>query len=123
MGYKRPLFIFAVIPLAFLFCILLLKRAQGPYWLSFNSDPEYAYLLNSLNFAEGLPIGHVHHPGTPLQVVGACILKPFHFFRTGSALAEDVLKNPEVYLGFMNSILLGLAIVAIFLAGWLAFGK
>ena len=123
MGSEKPFLSFAVIPLAFLFCILLLKRAQGPYWLGFNSDPEYAYLLSSLNFAEGLPIHHLGHPGTPLQVAGAYILKSFHFFRRASALAEDVLKNPEVYLGYMHGVLLGLAIVFMFLAGWLGFRK
>ena len=109
VSYKKPSLIFAIIPLTFFFCILLLKRAQGPYWLCFNLDPEYAYLLSSLNFAEGLPIHHLGHPGTTLQVAGAYILKSFHFFRKASPLAEDVLKNPEVYLGFMHRIFLGLS--------------
>ena len=115
--YKKPSFIFVIFPLAFLFCVLLLKSARGPYWRCINMDPEYTYLINSLNFAEGLPIGHVDHPGTTLQVSGAWILKSFHFFRDASLLAEDVLKNPEVYLGLMNRIFLGLTIFLIFSQG------
>jgi hypothetical protein len=76
-----------------------------------------------LNFAEGLPIGHVDHPGTTLQVAGAFMLKSFHFFRNASPLAEDVLKNPEVYLGFMHRIFLALTIFFIFLVGWLGYWK
>ncbi len=114
---------FTIIPLVFLFCVILLKSARGPYWICTNLDPEYAYLLNSLNFAEGLPIGHVDHPGTTLQVAGAFILRSFHFFRNASPLAEDVLKNPEVYLGFMHRIFLALTVSLIFLAGWLGFRK
>jgi hypothetical protein len=86
-------------------------------------DPEYTYLINSLNFAEGLPIGHMDHPGTTLQVAGAWTLKSFHFFRDVSPLAEDVLKNPEVYLGLMNRIFLALTTFLMFLVGWLGFRK
>jgi hypothetical protein len=123
MFYKKPLFIFAIIPFASLLFALLLKSALGPYWLGSNSDPEYVYLLNSLNFAEGRQPGHVDHPGTPLQIAGAFILRSFHFFRNHSPLAEDVLKNPETYLRLMNGIFLFLAVLLIFLTGWFAFKK
>ena len=123
VGYKKPVLIFVILPLAFLFCVLLLKSARGPYWRCINMDPEYTYLINSLNFAEGLPIGHMDHPGTTLQIAGTWIMKSFHFFRDASPLAEDVLKNPEVYLGLMNRIFLGLTTVLMFLVGWLGFRK
>jgi hypothetical protein len=123
VSYKKPALIFVILPLAFLFCVLLLKSARGPYWRCINMDPEYTYLINSLNFAEGLPIGHMDHPGTTLKVAGAWILKSFHFLRNGSPLAEDVLKNSEAYLGFMNRIFLGLTILLMFLAGWLGYRK
>jgi hypothetical protein len=123
VGYKKPALIFMILPFAFLFCVLLLKSARGPYWRCMNMDPEYTYLINSLNFAEGLPIAHMDHPGTTLQVAEAWILKSWHFFRNARPLAEDVLKNPEVYLGFMNGIFLGLTVFLMFLAGWLGFRK
>jgi hypothetical protein len=121
--YKKSLFIFVILPLAFLFCVTLLKSARGPYWHCMNMDPEYVYLINSLNYATGLPIGHHDHPGTTLQVSGAWILKSFHFFRDANLLAEDVLKNPEVYLGLLNRIFLGLTTLLIILVGWLGFRK
>ena len=120
---KEHFLIFLIIPFIFLFVVLLLKDAQGPYWLGSNSDPEYAYLLNSLNLAEGQPVGHVDHPGTPLQEAGAVVLKVFHSFRNAGTLSEDVLKNPEAYLLIMNGILLALGVCLLFFIGWFAFRK
>jgi hypothetical protein len=122
-GYAKPALIFVVLPLAFLSCVLLLKSARGPYWHCINMDPEYTYLINSLNFSQGLPIAHQDHPGTTVQVAGSWILKSFHLFRDASPLPEDVLKNPEVYLEIMNRIFLGLTIFLVFLAGWIGFRK
>jgi hypothetical protein len=122
-GYEKPALIFVILPLAFLSCVLLLKGVRGPYWHCISMDPEYNYLINSLNFAQGLPIAHQDHPGTTVQVAGAGILRFFHYFRNAGSLPEDVLKNPEVYLEIMNRVFLGLTIFLVFLAGWLGFRK
>ena len=45
---------------------------RRPYFLDY--DPEYAYLLNSLNLLEMSVPGHFDHPGTPLQEFGALVL-------------------------------------------------
>jgi hypothetical protein len=60
-----------VVPIL-LFCFpLILRSYHGPYYLGYNSDPAYAYLLNSLNILNGVPPGHTDHPGTTVQLLGA----------------------------------------------------
>src|SRR5512143_2465571 len=36
-------------------------------------DPEFAYLMNSLEVFKGEPYAYVDHPGTPLEVIGSVI--------------------------------------------------
>ncbi len=65
----------------------------------FGHDPAYPYLYNGLSLADGnLRIGHTDHPGSTIQVFCAIIIWITHLFRQGIPLAEDVLRNPEVYL-------------------------
>jgi len=97
-----------VIPLL-LFCTsLVLKSYYGPYFLGQHSDPEYAYLLNSLNIVHSVVPGHTDHPGTTLQLLGAVglLLKWFGHLATGGQLGIDefVLRNPEESLAAINLI-------------------
>jgi hypothetical protein len=114
---NKRLLTFTIIPAAFLMCVLVLDAARGPYWLGSNSDPEYPYLLNSLNVAEGQAVGHFDHPGTPVQVTGGLLLKLFHLRRPATPLAGDVLTNPERYLNLMNKTLLAAMAICLFLLG------
>lgn len=43
---------FLIIPGIVFSLALLLSDIKGPYYLAQNSDPEYAYLFNSLNIAK-----------------------------------------------------------------------
>jgi hypothetical protein len=105
--------------------VLILSLAylnHGPYFLSFNSDPEYAYLFNSLNILRGAAPTHIDHPGTPLQILGAIVL----FSRgiivnssvTTATIQKSVLQNPE---GYLNSISLVIQLLLFFMisySGW-----
>lgn len=75
---------------------------RRPYFLDY--DPEYAYLLNSLNLLELSVPGHFDHPGTPLQEFGAlAVLLQWLLGGAGPAgLAESVLRDPERYLAGIN---------------------
>ena len=53
-------------------CGMTSGMMRRPYFLDY--DPEYAYLLNSLNLLEMSVPGHFDHPGTPLQEFGALVL-------------------------------------------------
>ena len=75
---------------------------RRPYFLDY--DPEYAYLLNSLNLLEMSVPGHFDHPGTPLQEFGALVLL-VQWLAGGAGpagLAESVLRDPERFLAGIN---------------------
>ena len=40
-----------LLPILLLVFAILMNNVKGPYWLGHNSDPEYSYLLNSLNLS------------------------------------------------------------------------
>ena len=73
-------------------------HARGPYFLGSNSDPDYTYLLNSLNIERGLRPFHVDHPGTLVQLMGGAILWVCHFAATKAGFVADVIRNPEHFL-------------------------
>lgn len=92
---------------------LAFSEAKGPHWLGLNSDPDYAYLLNALNVARGVPPGHTDHPGTLLQTLGAGVLLAFHAAAGQGDLASDVVARPEAYLQALQLVLLGLHAAAL----------
>ncbi len=72
------------------------ERAAGPRWRVENADPDYAYLLNSVNIAEGRTTGHIHHPGTFVHALGAGFLMARHALTApGVPLHRSVLRDPE----------------------------
>lgn len=85
-------------------------------------DPVYAYLLNGLTFALGSrDIGHIDHPGTPLQLMVAALIRIFALFRGNSDLPADVLIHPESYLRFISVVLIILNLATIWLLGFFAY--
>lgn len=78
---------------------------RGPYWLGHNWDPEYVYLLNSLAIAEGKRPWHVDHPGTPVQAIGALVIRVVGPGHRDGDLAAAVLADPERYILSVNTFL------------------
>jgi len=94
-----------------LFCLpLVLKSYLGPYFLGYNMDPEYAYLLNSLNIINRIPPGHIDHPGTTVDLLGAVglIMKWLSL-----DVNELVLRHPEESLQAINILINILIFIAI----------
>ena len=107
-----------VVPLLAAAAALRVSAARGPEWLGTNHDPTYTYLLSALAIAEGAPPGHVDHPGTPVQTGGALVLRLAHrLFGGRTALAEDVLGCPEMYLGLLAGLLTGLYCTLLWTSG------
>jgi hypothetical protein len=106
---------FLILPIVFVIVWVTCVIAHGPSWLGLNSDPDYAYLLNALNLASGLPSGFGGHPGTPIEILGAAVLRAWHPMLDSRLLAEAVIAQPEPYLLAMKSLLAALY------AGTLAF--
>ena len=71
-------------------------------WYGGGYDPEYAYLFNSMNMANLRLVGHFDHPGTPMQVFGALVLRATWLIEPVNGNEEAVLLNPEHYLRILN---------------------
>jgi hypothetical protein len=112
------LFLF-VLPVLLLITAVCLNHARGPFWLRVNLDPDYAYLLNASNLAHWQKVGHIDHPGTTVQVLGAVTLRVVHFFDFSSKddLHTDVLKRPEYYLHAINTVMVTLNVIMLFILG------
>lgn len=96
--------------LSYLFAVL-----RGPYYLGRNLDPEYAYLLNSLDILHLVAPGHTDHPGTPLQLLGALVILAHYgitsLFHSTLSIQDEVLTHPESYLRSINLSLNGLILL------------
>ncbi|HET8643954.1 MAG TPA: hypothetical protein VFO85_00615, partial [Vicinamibacteria bacterium] len=82
----------------------------GPAFSSFAADPEMAYFLSSLGPFKGVGYAYVHHPGTPVQLLGTTLLALSYPFLRGAeggfVLAH--VRHPHVFF-LMAHALLGLA--------------
>ena len=112
------LFALLILPLGLYFSVSYLKHFQGPYFYGTNSDPDYVYLLNSLNIARLKLPGHIDHPGTPVQVIGAIVLKLTHIVSGKEKIVDDVLTRPEFYLQVLNTVFLILTVITLTISGW-----
>jgi signal peptidase I len=120
---KVNLLFFAVLPVLLVITAVCLNHARGPYWLRVNLDPDYVYLLNASNLAHLQKPGHIDHPGTTVQVLGAITLRVFHFFDFSSKddLKTDVLKRPEYYLNAINTVMVALNAIVLFILGFVTY--
>lgn len=107
-----------IIPTLLVLVSMWLKEARGPYWLGTNSDPAYAYLFNGLGLLHLYSPTHISHPGTPLQMLCAAVIGVRQFFFGKGFLVEDVLRNPEAYLGLSQAVLIFLYSGALLAVGW-----
>ncbi|HOX23541.1 MAG TPA: hypothetical protein PLL10_08760, partial [Elusimicrobiales bacterium] len=115
----RELLLLAVIPAIIILFGLALRNARGPYFLASNMDPDYAYLVNSLDMATVGMVFHLDHPGTPVQALGAAVLKLAHPFLNEGELAKAVLSEPELYLRLLGSVFLCFSAAGCFVSGFL----
>lgn len=109
-----------ILPLLLVVTGIHLNKARGPFWLGTNLDPEYVYLLNSLNLATWNGVGHIDHPGTTVQVVGALVIRAVHFFQPSLSgdLASHILQKPELYLNSIRLVFLVLNGLMLLVAGF-----
>lgn len=120
--YKNLLL--TILPLFLFFLARIYTDAYTPYYLNGHYDPAYVYLLNSLNLAQlsNYGVGHVDHPGTPLQVLGAIVVKLyFNFSSSSDNMVTDVLIRPENYLNIINLTLTLINSLVLFLFGLILF--
>jgi hypothetical protein len=75
--------------------------------------------LNAANLAGLKGVGHIDHPGTPVQVLGAVTIKVVHFFNFSSEIdwRTDVLQRPEYYLKAINIVMVALNVLMLLTLG------
>lgn len=88
-------------------------------WYGGGYDPEYAYLFNSMNMANLRLVGHFDHPGTPMQVFGALVLRATWLIEPVNGNEEAVLLNPEHYLRILNISTAVLAALMVLVFGFI----
>ncbi len=82
-------------------------------------DPDFVYFMSGLTLSDGsLKVGHIDHPGTPLQLLIALIFKITYLFR-GDAhnYIEDVFLHPDLYLSIVNLVITSLTAGLLLYAG------
>lgn len=99
---------------------LSLRESKGPFFLNTHYDSGYVYLINSLNLSQcnECQSGFFDHPGAPLQVFGAVIIKVF-FSLNGKEndISKDVLTNINSYINEINTSLILLSSFTLFIFG------
>ena len=82
-------------------------------------DPDYGYLFNSLLLIDGQSPWHIDHPGTPIQLIGALVMKlRFLLFGTGTDLAQDFFLHPIEYHQWVMFTLFGFFVSCQWFAGF-----
>ncbi|MEO8665948.1 MAG: hypothetical protein ABI462_10660 [Ignavibacteria bacterium] len=93
----KKYFLLSILPVYFICFTILLRNTEGPYYNG-DADPSYVYLINSANLAQmnSLGLGHVDHPGTPLHILGAFVIKAIFLINNDKdSIAEDVIYHPD----------------------------
>lgn len=106
-----------VIPALLLVLGLALGGTRGELWLGQNYDPSYLYLFGALRLAEGEATSFVDHPGVPVQLLGAGVLRLRHLVVGEGSLRMAVLSNPESALRALTTVFFGLQVVVCLIAG------
>jgi len=102
---------------------MLYLYTTGDFFLK-SVDPEYAYLFNGAVLADHKPdIFYVDHPGTPLIVLIAAVIRTIHVFTPGQDILTEVIKNPELYIKATIFIINLLGAILLFLLGLFTFKK
>jgi len=95
----KNVILITVVPLLLLADFISRNQQYEAFWQG-RIAPDYPYLFNSLSLAYYYgDIGHTDHPGTPVQFLGAVIIKLTYWFQNSPEnLIIHILKNPELYL-------------------------
>lgn len=101
---------------------LFLRTWSGPFYLS-SIDPEYMYLISGLNSAtlDFNLIGHIDHPGTPLQLLTGLFFRLIHLVYGFQDFRTDVISDPELYLTLSSVLLAAITFFLLLRMGQLAY--
>ncbi len=82
-------------------------------------DPDYVYFISGLSISEGyFKVGHIDHPGTPLQLLIALVFRiVFLFAGKSESFVEDVFSRPDFYMSITSIFIIILTSLLLFFAG------
>ncbi|MFQ5764280.1 MAG: hypothetical protein ACE5GT_05075 [Rhodospirillales bacterium] len=106
-----------VLPVCFVAAAVWTRAAGGPFWLWHQLDPDYFYLLDALNVLNLTTPGHVYHPGTTVEWLGALALRLADPFAGAETIAGRVLAEPEAYLRLIGNVFIGFNALALAVLG------
>lgn len=111
-----------IIPGAIVIWTVYLNFFLGPYYLR-SIDPEYMYVISGLNCAtlDFNKIGHIDHPGTPLQLLTGLFFRIIHLFAGYNDIVTDVISDPEFYLSISNLFLTSIIFFLVLRLGMLVY--
>jgi len=104
-------------PLILVGVYVVVRRVSGPFFLSANFDPDYAYLFNGLNIALSRAPMHTDHPGTPLQLLGAVWIRLHNLGASTEVTVTNTILNSEDRLAQLNMMIFFLLLCAVAAAG------
>ncbi|MEO6693948.1 MAG: hypothetical protein ABIY50_04865 [Ignavibacteria bacterium] len=115
-----------ILPVLLIILSILYKASIGEYFIGGFYDPAYNYLINSLNLSQfnAYGVGNFDHPGTPVQVMGAFVIKFFHMISGNDPdIAKDVFTRPEFYLSRIFIVFVLMIASALFFLGLIVYKK
>ncbi|MFH0866701.1 MAG: hypothetical protein V1904_10930 [Bacteroidota bacterium] len=114
-------FVLIVLPVLYFATGFFFQLERGFYFIN-SVDPEYCYLFNSLNISQfTLKVWHVDHPGTPIQLLGALVIRVVHLFCGKEPLLQDVMHNSAFYARAITVTIFSLSSIALLTLGRVAF--
>jgi hypothetical protein len=118
---RRDALVLWLLPIALTAVLFAARAVSLPFWQAFNLDPDYYYLLNGLRIVEGLAPTDVAHPGTPVQMFIAAVIRAMHLFAPTDTVVAAVLDAPEAHLVAVTTVLYPLLGLSLWLLGRAAF--
>ena len=115
--------LFFVAPLFLFFIHVYFSRTVDDHHYAISTDPDYAYLLSSIDISSLKKSNVIYHPGTTLQVMSHLIMRCAYAFSNNSEdnFQTSVLKNPAFYLNVLQSTFASVNIILVLLMGILTF--
>ena len=123
MKLKNHWAVLWLLPAVFVVGHLGFVHARGPFYLAIHYDPDYVYLFNALNVATLAAPDHVDHPGIPLHILGAALLRLLHVASSQEQLCAEVLARAEWHLSVLNGTVVTIYLACLVGLPWLVWRK
>jgi hypothetical protein len=113
-----------ILPILWILMVNEMRIAKGEYFLFFNYDGSYPYLLASLNIAQFIKAGYTQQPGIVCHIFMSLVIIFTHLFQSsGQDVVSDVFARSELYLSNICFAFSLLNALGIFILGYVVTKK